>query len=621
MERIKRLKINGVEYSIDGDSAYEVAVENGFEGTEEEWLESLTEQTKKNAEEVIEEANKAVDRIGDAEKDAVDLIDKTSEEIIFSKVGIERGTGKNGVQQSGSSNITRGNNAATFGLKNESTRGQSLTAGLGNKNKTAQSIVVGYQLRTSTKTDDSVLGQAVFGKYNKVDESDEFVQRAMFGCGKSDTERANSFEVREYADGRRSILVGDIEITDEQLEKLLTSIAIGTMAISDATTAFGINTIAGCKGYYWTAFDSTSNKITLSGSQTEQTDIGTLNWQVGDTISIDNHNKWDACGKIIEVGADYIIVDTLPFTERVADQDELTWDDYAIFNIDRPAEGIIDLGKSAFAIGTDTKAIGWQSYAEGVDTKSIGRASHAEGRETTAVYCAHAEGRQTEALGHESHAEGKNTKALAMAAHAEGYYTEATAEGAHAEGGYTKATDVYAHTEGYKTEAAADAAHAEGNATKAYGNYSHAEGFKSIANAKWSHAEGGETQANGEVSHAEGYKTITEGGASHAEGQETKAIGQFSHAGGFKSEVSGKSAFGHGTHVKTTNQGEAAFGNYNKTGENTLFSIGCGKSDTERANSFEVRKYTDGHSSILLGDVEITDEQITKLLSLLPSEG
>lgn len=41
MDQIKKLKINGREYSIDGESAYEVAVRNGFEGTEEEWLASL----------------------------------------------------------------------------------------------------------------------------------------------------------------------------------------------------------------------------------------------------------------------------------------------------------------------------------------------------------------------------------------------------------------------------------------------------------------------------------------------------------------------------------------------------------------------------------------------------
>lgn len=35
------LRIGGVIRGLDGKSAYQIAVENGFEGTEEEWLESL----------------------------------------------------------------------------------------------------------------------------------------------------------------------------------------------------------------------------------------------------------------------------------------------------------------------------------------------------------------------------------------------------------------------------------------------------------------------------------------------------------------------------------------------------------------------------------------------------
>jgi hypothetical protein len=44
MEKITEININGTDYSIAGESAYEVAVRNGFEGTEEEWLESLVEK-------------------------------------------------------------------------------------------------------------------------------------------------------------------------------------------------------------------------------------------------------------------------------------------------------------------------------------------------------------------------------------------------------------------------------------------------------------------------------------------------------------------------------------------------------------------------------------------------
>lgn len=50
MEKLSIIEINGREYSIDGESAYEVAVRNGFEGTEAEWLESLIGRSGVNGE-------------------------------------------------------------------------------------------------------------------------------------------------------------------------------------------------------------------------------------------------------------------------------------------------------------------------------------------------------------------------------------------------------------------------------------------------------------------------------------------------------------------------------------------------------------------------------------------
>ena len=46
--------------AIYGKSAYEIAVLHGFDGTEKEWLKSLTEQTRENASDIIAEANKQI---------------------------------------------------------------------------------------------------------------------------------------------------------------------------------------------------------------------------------------------------------------------------------------------------------------------------------------------------------------------------------------------------------------------------------------------------------------------------------------------------------------------------------------------------------------------------------
>ena len=51
MREIKNIKINGVKKPLEGKSAYEIALEEGFEGTKEEWLASLKgEKGEKGAE-------------------------------------------------------------------------------------------------------------------------------------------------------------------------------------------------------------------------------------------------------------------------------------------------------------------------------------------------------------------------------------------------------------------------------------------------------------------------------------------------------------------------------------------------------------------------------------------
>jgi hypothetical protein len=55
----------------NGKSAYELAVENGFKGTEEEWLESLrydhSDEFKQLADQVRQDANSAADNATKAE--------------------------------------------------------------------------------------------------------------------------------------------------------------------------------------------------------------------------------------------------------------------------------------------------------------------------------------------------------------------------------------------------------------------------------------------------------------------------------------------------------------------------------------------------------------------------
>ena len=132
----------------------------------------------------------------------------------------------------------------------------------------------------------------------------------------------------------------------------------------------------------------------------------------------------------------------------------------------------------------------------------------------------------------------------------------------------------YSTAEGIKTTASGAASHTEGDKTTASGLSSHAEGNETTASGDHSHAEGYCTTASGTHSHAEGLYATASNTASHAEGRETTASGVASHAGG--------------TGTKALHDNEVSYGKYNKSNNDTLFSIGDGTTDANRHNAFEI---------------------------------
>ena len=305
---------------------------------------------------------------------------------------------------------------------------------------------------------------------------------------------------------------------------------------------------------------------------------------------------------------------------------------------------------SAHAEGKESKATGQYSHAEGMESEASGKTSHAEGNKVIASGDnSHAEGMESEASGKTSHAEGYQTKATADSSHAEGWKVQAIGARSHAEGAETIASGSASHAEGSKTSSNGQASHAEGNTTVAYGNYTHAEGetnfalgrsshiegrgqgslndsltidmlksdaetywdnaeatgtdrlhiaagqyshvegFNNFAGADCAHVEGQRNKATGVSSHAEGWKTAATGVRAHAEGESTIAAGSASHAGGIGSAAGGKASFAHGDNVKATNANEIAFGKYNSSDKNTIFSIGNGTANDNRSNIFELK--------------------------------
>ena len=88
-------------------------------------------------------------------------------------------------------------------------------------------------------------------------------------------------------------------------------------------------------------------------------------------------------------------------------------------------------------------------------------------------------------------------------------------------------------------------------------------------------------------------------GANHAEGAGNLAGAAASHAEGIRNEIGDNAYASHAEGIKNTtqNRAEHASGQYNKSNKatdtfgdagNTLFSVGCGTSDADRKNAFEV---------------------------------
>lgn len=242
-------------------------------------------------------------------------------------------------------------------------------------------------------------------------------------------------------------------------------------------------------------------------------------------------------------------------------------------------------------------------HVEGQDCNIVGYASicHLEGTGSAVVHsmrenvgffedaCAcHVEGGGGVAAGAFSHVEGSGCAALYVGAHCEGrgYYKnnvtdwkKRTAK----DNDYLKdlwkkilfgKTDTSGYT--YKFSAA-------------IGHASHVEGMGNIAPKASATLEGLD----------EGTTASFVNGANHAEGAGNLAGAAASHAEGIRNEIGDNAYASHAEGIKNTtqNRAEHASGQYNKSNKatdtfgdagNTLFSVGCGTSDADRKNAFEV---------------------------------
>lgn len=261
--------------------------------------------------------------------------------------------------------------------------------------------------------------------------------------------------------------------------------------------------------------------------------------------------------------------------------------------------------------------------------------SHIEGQYMTfpdveyALDC-HVEGQDCDIVGYASicHLEGNGSAVVHSMGKNVGFFSEACA--CHVEGGGGVAGGTYSHVEGDGCAALNSGAHCEGKGyyknsvtdwkkrtdkdndylkdlwkkilfgktdtsgytykfSAAIGNASHVEGTGNIAPKASATLEGLDTGATASFVN----------GANHAEGAGNLAGAAASHAEGIRNEIGNNAYASHAEGIKniTQNRAEHASGQYNKSNKatdtfgdsgNTLFSVGCGTSDADRKNAFEV---------------------------------
>lgn len=294
-------------------------------------------------------------------------------------------------------------------------------------------------------------------------------------------------------------------------------------------------------------------------------------------------------------------------------------------------------GYGSITYGIMNKNAGTTTIVEGMHNavpNKIHR-SHIEGQYMTfpdveyAIDC-HVEGQNCKIVGYASicHLEGSGSAVVHSMRENVGFFSEAV--GCHVEGENGVAAGAFSHVEGAGCAALNNTAHCEGHGyygisvtdwkkrtakdndylkdlwkkilfgktdtsgytykfSAAIGDASHVEGTGNIAPKAYATLEGLDTGATASFVN----------GANHAEGAGNLAGAAASHAEGIRNEIGDNAYASHAEGIKNTtqNRAEHASGQYNKSNKasdtfgdagNTLFSVGCGTSDTDRKNAFEV---------------------------------
>ena len=175
--------------------------------------------------------------------------------------------------------------------------------------------------------------------------------------------------------------------------------------ISEQSVALGEGNLVGLKGFYYKHIrlndggrkelaniylskNQVVPTITTSGEIKDTTIIPTDYLSKGDIISIVNDSKYNDIAVINNMSGGMIQIKWLseaPFTS-IKKETNLSPEDYSIYCLDKPTQGISDLGKYSFTNGTDNKAINAYTEVSGRGNVAKGKFAKVWGKDNIGGY-------------------------------------------------------------------------------------------------------------------------------------------------------------------------------------------------------------------------------------------
>jgi hypothetical protein len=172
--------------------------------------------------------------------------------------------------------------------------------------------------------------------------------------------------------------------------------------ISESGVALGADNLVGLKGFYYKHIRFVSSKlaniylskiqvlptITTGGEIKDKTIIPSDYLSVDDTISIVNDNKYNDIAVISNMSEGMIQIKWLskaPFSS-IKTELNISPEDYSIYCLDKPTQGISDLGKYSFATGTNNKAINTYTEVSGKGNIAKGKFAKVWGKDNVGGY-------------------------------------------------------------------------------------------------------------------------------------------------------------------------------------------------------------------------------------------